>query len=38
MPFDFSPASLDREFPVRRNLIYMNHAAVAPLPAGSPRP
>ena len=30
--FDFSPASLDREFPVRRNLLYFNHAAVAPLP------
>jgi len=32
MAFDFSPRNLDREFPVRRNLIYMNHAAVAPLP------
>jgi selenocysteine lyase/cysteine desulfurase len=32
MPFDFSPASLDREFPVRRSLVYFNHAAVAPLP------
>ncbi|HSB62863.1 MAG TPA: aminotransferase class V-fold PLP-dependent enzyme, partial [Thermoanaerobaculia bacterium] len=32
MSFDFSPASLDREFPVRKNLVYMNHAAVAPLP------
>ena len=32
MPFDFSPESLDREFPVRRNLVYWNHAAVAPLP------
>ena len=32
MPFDFSPENLDREFPVRRNLTYMNHAAVAPLP------
>lgn len=31
-PFDFSPASLDREFPVRRSLVYFNHAAVAPLP------
>ncbi len=31
-PFDFSPANLDREFPVRRNLVYFNHAAVAPLP------
>jgi selenocysteine lyase/cysteine desulfurase len=30
--FDFSPASLDHEFPVRRNLVYFNHAAVAPLP------
>lgn len=32
MPFDFSPENLDREFPVRRNLTYFNHAAVAPLP------
>ncbi len=32
MPFDFSPANLDREFPVRNNLVYFNHAAVAPLP------
>ena len=32
MSFDFSPASLDREFPVRRNLLYLNHAAVSPLP------
>jgi len=32
MPFDFSPAALDREFPVRRNFLYFNHAAVAPLP------
>ena len=32
MPFDFSPAKLDREFPVRRNFLYFNHAAVAPLP------
>ena len=32
MSFDFSPANLDREFPVRRNLVYMNHAAVAPMP------
>ncbi len=31
--FDFSPANLDREFPVRKNLIYLNHSAVAPLPA-----
>ncbi len=32
MSFDFSAENLDREFPVRRNLIYLNHAAVAPLP------
>ena len=32
MAFDFSPAALDREFPVRKNLVYLNHAAVAPLP------
>jgi selenocysteine lyase/cysteine desulfurase len=32
MAFDFSPAALDREFPVRRNLVYLNHAAVSPLP------
>jgi cysteine desulfurase / selenocysteine lyase len=32
MAFDFSPESLDLEFPVRRNLIYLNHAAVAPMP------
>jgi cysteine desulfurase / selenocysteine lyase len=30
--FDFSPANLDREFPVRKSLVYFNHAAVAPLP------
>ena len=30
--FDFSPQNLDREFPVRKNLLYFNHAAVAPLP------
>jgi len=30
--FDFSSENLDREFPVRRNLAYWNHAAVAPLP------
>ena len=30
--FDFSPDNLDREFPVRKNLVYFNHAAVAPLP------
>ena len=32
MSFDFSPACLDAEFPVRKNLVYFNHAAVAPLP------
>ena len=32
MSFDFSPANLDREFPVRKNLVYLNHAAVGPLP------
>ena len=32
MEFDWSSESLDREFPVRRNLVYWNHAAVAPLP------
>jgi selenocysteine lyase/cysteine desulfurase len=32
MAFDFSPESLDREFPIRRNLVYFNHAAVTPLP------
>lgn len=31
--FDFSKENLDREFPVRKNLIYLNHAAVAALPA-----
>jgi selenocysteine lyase/cysteine desulfurase len=30
--FDFSPESLDREFPVRRSFAYFNHASVAPLP------
>jgi selenocysteine lyase/cysteine desulfurase len=30
--FDLSPANLDREFPVRRSLVYFNHAAQAPLP------
>jgi selenocysteine lyase/cysteine desulfurase len=30
--FDWSAGNLDREFPVRRNLVYWNHAAVAPLP------
>jgi selenocysteine lyase/cysteine desulfurase len=32
MSFDFSPEGLDREFPVRRSFVYLNHAAVAPLP------
>lgn len=32
MSFDFSPENLDREFPVRKSLVYFNHAAVAPLP------
>ena len=32
MAFDFSSANLDREFPVRRQVAYFNHAAVAPLP------
>jgi cysteine desulfurase / selenocysteine lyase len=32
MSFDFSAANLDREFPVRKQLVYFNHAAVAPLP------
>lgn len=32
MAFDFSPQNLDREFPVRRSLTYLNHAALAPLP------
>ena len=32
MSFDFSPENLDREFPVRRQLAYFNHAAVAALP------
>jgi selenocysteine lyase/cysteine desulfurase len=32
MTFDWSPENLDREFPVRRNLVYWNHAAVAALP------
>jgi cysteine desulfurase/selenocysteine lyase len=30
--FDDSVEKLDREFPVRKNLVYFNHAAVAPLP------
>jgi selenocysteine lyase/cysteine desulfurase len=29
---DFSTPALDREFPVRRNFVYFNHAAVGPLP------
>jgi selenocysteine lyase/cysteine desulfurase len=32
MVFDFSAAALDREFPVRKNFVYFNHAAVAALP------
>jgi len=32
MSFDFSPDALDREFPVRRQFLYFNHAAVAALP------
>src|SRR5262249_10995868 len=32
MAFDLSPAALDFEFPVRKNLLYFNHAAVSPLP------
>ena len=32
MILDLLPAALDREFPVRRNFVYLNHAAVAPLP------
>jgi len=32
MSFDFSAAALDHEFPVRRNLVYFNHATVAALP------
>jgi cysteine desulfurase/selenocysteine lyase len=31
-PDFFSAQNLDREFPVRKNLVYFNHAAVAPLP------
>ena len=30
--FDVSPENLDREFPVRKNFAYFNHAALAPLP------
>jgi len=29
---DFSTPALDREFPVRRNFVYFNHAAVGPIP------
>ena len=32
MAFDFSAASLDHEFPVRKNLVYFNHAAVGAMP------
>src|ERR1700751_646760 len=32
MTFDFSAANLDREFPVRRNLVYFNNAAVGAMP------
>src|SRR5947207_1324690 len=32
MVFDFSAASLDREFPVRKNFVYFNHAAVGAMP------
>jgi selenocysteine lyase/cysteine desulfurase len=31
--FGFSEESLDREFPVRKNLIYLNHAALSAIPA-----
>jgi selenocysteine lyase/cysteine desulfurase len=30
--FELSAESLDKEFPVRRSLVYFNHAAQAPLP------
>ena len=30
--FDLSASALDEEFPVRKHLVYFNHAAVAPLP------
>lgn len=30
--FDFSAAALDHEFPVRKNLVYFNHAAVGAMP------
>ncbi len=29
---DFSTPALDREFPIRRNFVYFNHAALSPLP------
>ena len=32
MAFDFSPQNLDSEFPVRKSLVYFNHAAVGSLP------
>ena len=32
MTFDYSPGNLDSEFPVRRSLVYFNHAAVGSLP------
>ena len=28
----FSTPALDREFPIRRNFVYFNHAALSPLP------
>ena len=34
-PDFFKPQSLDREFPVRKTLVYFNHAAVTPLPRRS---
>jgi selenocysteine lyase/cysteine desulfurase len=30
--FDFSAANLDHEFPVRKNFVYFNHAAVGAMP------
>ena len=35
--FDFSPANLDREFPVRKHLVYFNHAAVGARCPGASR-
>src|SRR5260221_14432013 len=35
--FDFSKDRLDLEFPVRKNLVYLNHAAISPLPARAAR-